>query len=83
MVRQVKKNSSITDWTAADHLVKGELASPSKKRKSLEDSFASPKQPLSSGEDDDEEDPQQTSRAQNYIFKRDICFFICICLYYG
>jgi hypothetical protein len=82
MVRQVNKNS-ITDWTAADHLVKGEIASPSKKRKSLEDAFASPKQPLSSGEDDDEEDPQQTSRAQNYIFKRDICFFICICLYYG
>ena len=81
MVRQAKKNS-ITDWTAADNVVKGELASPSKKRKSLEDSFASPK-PLSSGEDDDEDDPQQTSRAQNYIFKRDICFFICICLYYG
>ena len=76
MVRQAKK-ADIQDWTQAeaDNFVKGEVASPCKKRKELEDK--SPKkadEETSSGEDD----PQKTSRAQQYIFKRDIRFFVCI-----
>ena len=72
MVRQAKK-ADIPDWTTAeaDNFVKGEVASPCKKRKELEDTL--PKkadEETSSGEDD----PQKTSRAQQYLFKRDSCF---------
>ena len=79
MVRQVKK-ADIQDWTLGGiKPVKPELSSPSKKRKALEDEEAPKKaeEEQSSGEDD----TQKTSRAQTYIFKRDILFYLYLFYY--